>query len=177
MAQLIRKMQERKNPIIVYVEYHSTRERIAALLDQLQVPFSQIIGGVKREERAGIVESLSPGQFHVVLMTRAGIRGINLQKCESTICFDTPFDVNNLVQLLGRQSRIGSPYDVNYVVFVTALGTIDEYKRNYIQSSSKLILDVLSGSAILPVGTVSLTHQDIKNMRRRLLWGRVSKKK
>ena len=110
-------------------------------------------------------------------MTRAGIRGINLQKCESTICFDTPFDVNNLIQLLGRQSRIGSPYDINYVVFITALGTIDEYKKRYVESSSKLILDVLNGSAVLPAGQTSLSYEDIKHMRRKLLWGRSSKKK
>lgn len=160
----------RGNPVIVYVEYHETRITLADLLSRVKIPFMQIIGGMDAEDRQEVLDWAAEGGFKVILMTRAGIRGANLQVCESTVCFDTPFDIKNLIQLLGRQARIGSPYEKNYVYFILAADTIDEYKVANVRQSSSLILEVLRGSATLPESTETLTRDDVIKMRQTVLW-------
>ena len=103
-------------------------------------------------------------------MTKAGIRGVNLQDCETTIAYDTPTDVKDLIQLLGRQSRIGSAFNKNYVIFLGMKETIDEYKLNYVKAHSNVVTQVLEGSSPLPKDTSTVSKEDLTAMRKQFLW-------
>lgn len=172
LIEVIDSLVERGNPFIIYVSYHETRDRLALLLKDRGITTYQITGSTTIPARSKILSKLDSGGPICILITNAGLRGANLQKCESTIVYNIPFSIDDLVQLLGRQSRIGSPYTKNYVFFMTALGTIDEYKAGYLKVNSELVQQVVTGSAILPDNKEVISRKDIVDMRRGLLWGR-----
>lgn len=161
----------RGNPFIIYVAYHDTRKRVEQLLTEEGVEYRSVIGSATARHRSAVVHRIKQGGPICIVMTKAGLRGINLQCAESTLCYDTPMDVKDLVQLLGRQSRLGSPYESNFAFFLSVRDTIDEYKAQYVQAHAELVLKVLSGSAVLPRATETVTKGQVVQLRRRLLWG------
>lgn len=166
----VRQMVDRGNPFIVYISYHDTRKLLKPILEQAGVRVHEITGKTPVKMRRKIRESVQEGGGQCILMTKAGIRGSNLQYCESTLVYDTPTDVRDLIQLLGRQARLGSPFERWYVVFMGIRETVDEYKMMYIMSHSDVVREVMAGTAILPEHTETITKADIIKMRKSLVW-------
>lgn len=163
-------VKKRNNPFIVLVSYYRVRDRLLPILQDQGFNVRIIDGTCSVEDRLAVMDHLKQGADHCCLMTKAGIRSINLQMCETLIVYDTPFDVKDLVQVTGRISRLGSPFTRNYVILLGVKGTIDEYKLNYVSSSSEILKKVLRGEAVLPKNTKTVSRRDVIQSRRSLLW-------
>jgi len=161
---------ERNNPFIVFVAYHDTRHILRNLMTDKGVRVHEIYGDVPVDKRRMIKDEIKKGGLQCVLMTKAGIRGINLQFCETTIMYNTPTDIKDVIQLFGRQCRIGSPFETWYAVFLAVRDTIDQYKAMYVQAHSDLVRQLVEGTAILPKNTHTVTKKDIIKIRKSMIW-------
>lgn len=171
---ILPEMKARGNPFILYVSYHETLERLKPILSNNGIEFFSISGKATISYRRKVIKALDSGWVGCILVTTSGTRGVNLQLCESTIIYNIP-EIKTLIQLLGRQSRIGSPFDQNYVFFISANETIDQYKASVTKTYSNLVLSIVNGSAILPDDDPLSVEAVIKS-RKKLLWGKTSKK-
>lgn len=171
LVEYLPQFTARKNPFLIYVAYHDTVDRIVSVLKAQEIETYKITGKTSVKKRLEVVTRLRQGGPCAVVLTQAGTRGANLQFAESTICFDIPTDIKDLVQLLGRQCRLGSPFEENYMCFLAVTGTIDEYKCKSVMANTDLITKVICGTAILPVNTESITRRQVINLRKKLLWG------
>lgn len=169
-CSLLPAFEKRSNPFIVFISYHDTRKRLLRILHERGIPTHEITGHTSSADRVKVKDKLWEGGLQCVLMTRAGIRGINLQCCESTLMYDIPTDVKDLTQLIGRQARIGSPFDTHYVIFMGVLTTIDEYKLHYVQSNIDTVRQLLEGSSTLPMLDKTYTKRQIIELRKTLIW-------
>ena len=100
-------------------------------------------------------------------------RSINLQAVNNIIVYDIPFSIGDLVQLIGRVTRVDTKYPKQFVYFLEANETIDTYKRLLIQSHSTIIQAIFGEDKNLPYfGDVD---EDIMMkyrtyFKRKLLW-------
>jgi len=62
----------------------------------------------------------------VIFLTMAGAEGINLQQARVMVFFDLPWSAGDLLQLVGRMIRIGSPHQSVYAVNLIAEGPFGE---------------------------------------------------
>jgi superfamily II DNA/RNA helicase len=173
LLSLAKEIAMRGNPFIVYTAYIPTKDRIAYVMTKVGIPCVSITGSVSAKERARIANMLKVGEVCCVILTDAGLRGINLQMCETTIAYHIPFNILGIIQLLGRQCRIGSPYKENFFFFTIAQGTIDEYRENYMRRNIPLVKSVMTGcSVVLPdINDATLSKKDLEVMRGSMLWG------
>lgn len=100
-------------------------------------------------------------------------KSINLQAVNNIIVYDVPFAIGDLIQLIGRITRMDSLYDTQNLIFMEALETIDTYKRLLVQSNATLIQELFGEDSNLPF------YGDIDNdvmkkyrtfFKRKLLW-------
>lgn len=166
---------ERGNPFIVFCAYHDTRRLLKPIIQSYGVKVHEIHGEKDTEHRRAVAHHIrEKGGNQCVLMTKAGIRGANLQFCESTIVYDTPTEVKDLTQLLGRQARLGSPFKKWWVFFLAVQNTIDDYKMSYIVSNADVVRQVVGGTAVLPQSSSTVTREDIIKLRKSLIWRQTS---
>lgn len=166
----VAELAARGNPFIVYIEYHDVRKMLVPIIKKHGVTVHEIYGAISPRERGIVADKTRAGGKQCIIMTKAGIRGANLQFCESTLIYDCPTNIRDLVQLLGRQARIGSPYKKWYAPFIGVRGTIDEYKLMYVMANSEMALSLLRGHLVLPENDRTVTRQDIIDMRKALIW-------
>lgn len=168
--RLLPQLISRGNPFLLYVTYKDVLQRMRQLLARNGVDFRAITGDTPHSERAEIKDWQRQGGPRAILMTKAGSRGINLQFSETMVMYNLPFDIRDMVQLLGRQCRKGSPFSANYVVILGAKNTIDTYKMHNLTVMTDVLLKVLSGESVLPKDTETISRNDLIKERRRLLW-------
>jgi hypothetical protein len=173
LLSLVETIAKRGNPFIIYTAYIPTKDRIAYVMSKAGIPYMTITGASSDKERARIANSVKVGEVCCIILTDAGLRGINLQACETTIAYHIPFNILGIIQLLGRQCRIGSSYKENFFFFTIAQGTIDEYREQYMRRNIPLVKAAMSGSSvILPdISDAHLTKKDLEFMRGSMLWG------
>lgn len=81
--------------------------------------------------------------YNIILINTAGIESINLQASNTLIVVDIPKSAGDLIQLLGRISRIGSKHSNLYVNYLLLKGTQDIAEYNIIQKQLFLLKNIL----------------------------------
>ena len=176
LITVIKEILDRNESVLIYVGFINTLNRLKSMLNAASniLKFTnvfEITGSVKLEERVKLENELPRGS--IVLMTSAGTASINLQKANNIIVYDTPWSLGDLLQLIGRITRIDTKYDTQHIYFLEVEGTIDTYKRKTIESKVGLIQSIFGKQENLP--DIPDEPIDLKELRKYLLWRRGKK--
>ena len=173
LLSIVENIVRKGESTIVYFEYLSTLARVTMVLEKYKKKMSYkevltIKGDVSMEGRKEIAESM--GKSTILLMTRAGAQSLNLQAANHVVIYDMPFAVNNIIQCLGRITRMNTKHKKLYLHLVEVRGTIDTYKRKLIQDRLYLIEELFGDKepSILDVNRID--RDNMKDIKRGLLW-------
>jgi len=169
---LLQNIRDNK-PTIIYCEYVSVLERLNYLIKlfsrDLGILDTLIIkGGVSMSERKKIQNIIAVNR--PLLITSAGGESINLQKANSIIFYDLPYDIAKIMQVIGRITRVDSTFDKQYIDIIEAFGTTDTYKRLCMEKNMKLIESLFGKMNTLPYTTYDNEQKFMSTLRRSLLW-------
>lgn len=160
---------------IIYCDYKETVERLATVLRKKRVDLGlgrifKITGSIDIKTRESVEEKI--GQRDVVLITSAGTESINLQRCNCLIMYDTPFSVKQTIQAVGRICRRDSQYPYQYVILITMMKTIDEYKYRLFQTNLSLVQGAVGAGNDIPLCEEYLVQdsREVQKLKDELLW-------
>jgi len=109
------------------------------------IPSVMIIGEVKTENRARIVEQFNTDpNTRILVMSAAGAFGLNLQAADVVIHYDLPWSVAKYEQRASRSHRMGQKNTV-FEYSLIAKGSVDEFvqkKLNKKQDLSEQLLPI-----------------------------------
>lgn len=171
LIQSLSEVLSRNESCLVYCEYEDTYKRLVSIIEQYKyvLNYSQlhlITGKIKFEDRVK-VESNMPLKS-IVIMTRAGSASINLQAANNIIFYSTPFSLSDVIQAIGRITRVDTKFDIQHVYFLELCDTIDTYKRLMVESKVSTLQALFGDTPTLP--KIEEFDIDYKELKKFLLW-------
>lgn len=111
----------------------------------------RITGAETQEQREynKIAFSDPKSKVKVLLMTRAGGYGLNLQAARVIMLVDSPFSFGELGQIVGRIRRIGSKHSHALVVYFAAEDTFDDHVLDVLKGKKKTIEAVFGNKDLM----------------------------
>ena len=143
-------LAEHEDRVIVFSEHLPTLELIAARVAKLGRPPVIYQGALSRSERARRLAEFRANERAVLVATRAGTEGLNLQFCNVLVNYELPWNPMVVEQRIGRIHRIGQTREAHIVNFA-AQGTIEAHVLQLLDQKIQLFelvvgeLDVILG--------------------------------
>jgi SNF2 family DNA or RNA helicase len=110
---------------IVFTQFRSTMEFLAAQLRDTGCPVTVFHGGLPMPEKEASIERFR-GPARVLVSTEAGGEGRNLQFCRRVINYDLPWNPMKIEQRIGRVHRLGQTGDIRIHNF-SAENTVESH--------------------------------------------------
>ena len=159
--------------LIVYTSYTDTVERLNKVLKSRRVELGlgriyNITGSIDIKTREKVEERINDND--VVIITSAGTESINLQKCNCVIFYDTPFSSKEIIQCIGRITRVDTKHPTQYIIFCGVNDSIDEYKYALFQMHLGVIQRAINVGTNIPLGDLGTDARMVKELREKLLW-------
>lgn len=160
-------------PTLVYCGYIEVLERLKFLIEHFRAELGVssvlvIKGSVSMAERKKIQDMISVDR--PCLITSAGGESVNLQKANSIIFYDLPYDISAIMQVIGRITRVDTKFDRQYIDIIEAFGTTDTYKRLCMEKNMKLVESLFGKMNTLPYTTYNNEQKFMSTLRKSLLW-------
>jgi SNF2 family DNA or RNA helicase len=136
--------------VIVFSEHLPTLELIEERVRRLGRPPVLYQGGLSRDERAKRLKRFREAPAGVLVATRAGTEGLNLQFANVLVNYELPWNPMVVEQRIGRIHRIGQRRDC-HIINLAASGTIEAHVLHLLDQKIKLFelvvgeLDVILG--------------------------------
>lgn len=111
--------------ILIFTDFSTVAEGLIADLQASGLAVGAVLGGGGRA-RDRAVASFMDGELDVLVATKAGERGLNLQVATVLVHYDLPWIPSSVVQRTGRVERRGSTAARVRVVFPIMADTIEE---------------------------------------------------
>lgn len=175
LLKTVKEIADRNEAMIIYVEYKESEKRISKLIGHFRKDLGikdihKVTGEIKKEVRYEVEDKIKPKD--VIIISRAGVQSMNLQRANNIICYNTPFAVGFMVQLVGRVCRIDSKYNSQTVIMLENKDTIDTYKVEIMKGKAKMIKDIIGGVTTLPDEDVELKEDTQRLMKFKYLWNK-----
>lgn len=160
-------------PTLIYCGYIEVLKRLKYLIEvfKKELGVSQVLyidGSVSMSDRKKIQDMISVDC--PCLITSAGGESVNLQKANSIIFYDLPYDISAIMQVIGRITRVDTKYGEQYIDIIEAFGTTDTYKRLCMEKNMKLVESLFGKMNTLPYTTYNNEQKFMSTLRRTLLW-------
>jgi SNF2 family DNA or RNA helicase len=108
-------------PVIIFTEFSKMADILAEKLKSYK-----ITGSVNAEIRNEIVQGFNRGENSILVMTRAGSLGLNLQAAKAVVHYDQPWSLAQKIQREGRAHRMGQK-DMVLIYNLLARKSVDEW--------------------------------------------------
>jgi SNF2 family DNA or RNA helicase len=159
--------------VIVFAYFERTRRRLEMVFEAAlgKVGYERLLkvdAGTDVDERLRIVREFGPRDL--LLLSAAGKESLNFGLADEMWLYDVPFSMGDVVQTIGRMTRLDSPHRDFTVHVPVARETIDEYKAHRVAEKSELIAKVLTDEETLPGDLRIMTDEELEAVRRALLW-------
>jgi len=170
--------------VIVWSKFREVIDAIERALTKVGIKTVRITGKEDEYQREAAKVAFNDGLVPVLLMTKAGQRGLNLQKAGHFFFFDLPWSWGIYRQLVGRMKRTGSLYERVGVYRMLArlhpavlrpgepAETIDHYTLKVVQRK-KILADAVQGDTTtiedIDPSAVMEIFQSIRDSRRLLV--------
>jgi SNF2 family DNA or RNA helicase len=147
---LRRTLEEHREQVIVFSEHLPTLDVIREHVVQHGRRPIVYRGGMSRAERARQLKTFAEAGNGVLIATRAGTEGLNLQFCNVLVNYELPWNPMVVEQRIGRIHRIGQKRDAHIISFA-ADATIEAHVLKLLDQKIKLFelvvgeLDVILG--------------------------------
>ena len=117
---------ENEFPLVVWVHHAEVANAIAEQMEELEVPYGMIVGGVSDKKRNEAVDQYQAGELRVMIasLTAAGV-GVTLTRGCDALFVETDWTPANVTQAIDRQHRIGQERPVLARTLI-AMNTLDE---------------------------------------------------
>lgn len=139
---LIEEKMEAGSQMIIFSQFTSMLDLIAAELRGRQIPYLMLTGSTKSEARMGMVNRFNNDHVPVFLISlKAGGVGLNLVAADTVIHFDPWWNLSAQNQATDRAHRIGQEKKV-HVIKLIAKDTIEE-KIEILQNKKKDLTDAV----------------------------------
>ena len=136
---LTRILKETPDRVVVFSDHRPTIELIEQRVKSLRPPRTPIVywGALTGPERDKRIRAFHDDERSVLIATRAGSEGRNLQICNVLVNYDLPWNPMVVEQRIGRVHRIGQKREV-HIVNLAAAGTIESYILHLLDKKIKL---------------------------------------
>lgn len=142
--------------LIVFTEFATVADVLVEFLRENGFRSEAFKGGSKDRDKYRV--AFQEGEIDVLVATRAGERGLNLQRANAVIHFDMPWTLERVVQRSGRAMRLGSTNKEVDIIYLILKDTIDQRIAEgvvSIASIATLILDNSRGTDVANTDTGS----------------------
>ena len=140
LLELLSELIAEHRRILVFSQFTTMLDLIAADLNEMNIPFVMLTGQTK--DRAAVLESFQNGEAPVFLLSlKAGGVGLTLTKADTVLLYDPWWNPAIERQAMDRAHRIGQDKPV-FVHRLVAKGTIEE-KILALQSRKQALADAL----------------------------------
>ena len=130
-------LKETPDRVVVFSDHRPTIELIEQRVKALGRTPIVYWGALTTAERDKRVRAFHDDERSVLIATRAGSEGRNLQICNVLVNYDLPWNPMVVEQRIGRVHRIGQKREV-HIVNLAAAGTIESYILQLLDKKIKL---------------------------------------
>ncbi len=123
--------------VVVFSDHRPTIELIEQRVKALRRTPIVYWGALTSPERDKRIRAFHDDERSVLIATRAGSEGRNLQICNVLVNYDLPWNPMVVEQRIGRVHRIGQKREV-HIVNLAAAGTIESYILHLLDKKIKL---------------------------------------
>ncbi|MGH7520876.1 MAG: SNF2-related protein [Gemmatimonadales bacterium] len=134
---LTRILKETPDRVVVFSDHRPTIELIEQRVKSLRRTPIVYWGALTTAERDKRIRAFHDDERSVLIATRAGSEGRNLQVCNVLVNYDLPWNPMVVEQRIGRVHRIGQKREV-HIVNLAATGTIESYILHLLDKKIKL---------------------------------------
>ena len=134
---LTKVLKETPDRVVVFSDHRPTIELIEERVKKLGRTPIVYWGAHATPERDKRIRAFHADQTSVLIATRAGSEGRNLQFCNVLVNYDLPWNPMVVEQRIGRLHRIGQTREV-HIVNLAAAGTIESYILQLLDRKIKL---------------------------------------
>lgn len=141
-AQAVDEVLERfPGKLVVFAEFRATISALGERLEAKGISVQPFHGGMSPEEKHRAIETFR-GPARVLIASRAGAEGLNVQFCSSVLNFDLPWNPMVVEQRIGRVHRLGQQEVVN-VFNLSVKDTIEARILDLLTTKLRLFTAVL----------------------------------
>ncbi|MFN2567537.1 MAG: DEAD/DEAH box helicase [Gemmatimonadaceae bacterium] len=150
LAALDDVLSEHRDRVIVFSEHLPTLELIAERVQKLKRTPIIYKGALSSRERAKRLGSFKENERAVLVATRAGTEGLNLQFCNVLVNYELPWNPMVVEQRIGRIHRIGQTREAHIINFA-AQDTVEAHVLRLLDQKIRLFelvvgeLDIILG--------------------------------
>ncbi len=149
-------LKETPDRVVVFSDHRPTIELIAQRVEGLGRQAIVYWGAHTTPERDKRIRAFHADERSVLIATRAGSEGRNLQFCNVLVNYDLPWNPMVVEQRIGRLHRIGQTREV-HIVNLAAAGTIESYILELLDRKIKLF-ELVVGELDLILGEFGGGH-------------------
>lgn len=136
--------------VLIFTEFRATQDYIAYFLEKKGYDTIQFNGGFSMSGKE-YIKHLFEKERDVMISTKAGSQGLNLQFCNSIINYDLPWNPMKLEQRIGRIHRLGQTREV-YIYNLVTKNTIEEKILQVLYKKMNLLEEIVGGMDNVIVG-------------------------
>ena len=130
---------------LLFTEFQTVARLLIDELRDAGLSVGEILGGGGKR-RDEFVAAFQRGELDVVVATKAGERGLNLQVADTVMHLDLPWTPDGVVQRTGRVERIGSASSKVKIVFSVMGSTIEDRIAALVVARSLTSMQALDAS-------------------------------
>ncbi len=150
LAALDEVLAEHRDRVIVFSEHLPTLDLIAERVKKLKRTPIIYNGALSQKERSKRLLAFKENERAVLVATRAGTEGLNLQFCNVLVNYELPWNPMVVEQRIGRIHRIGQTREA-HIVNLAAQGTVEAQVLRLLDQKIRLFelvvgeLDIILG--------------------------------
>jgi SWI/SNF-related matrix-associated actin-dependent regulator of chromatin subfamily A-like protein 1 len=152
VLEIITDFVENDVPALVFAVHREVIDEICAGLDETDVQYGVIDGGVSANERGNIVRAFQAGQLDIVIGSEAMKEGVNLTRASNVLLAERFWTSADEEQAEDRAHRLGQKNAV-VITIPEVPGTIDDRIHELIDSKRKLIDTTVGGARVAETGS------------------------
>uniref|UniRef100_UPI00198199AD DEAD/DEAH box helicase n=1 Tax=Adlercreutzia sp. ZJ242 TaxID=2709409 RepID=UPI00198199AD len=164
IVDLVEQSRDAGAKALVFSQFTSYLELIAAELEAREVPYFRITGATPKKRRVELVDAFNADDTPAFLISlKAGGTGLNLTGASVVIHADPWWNAAATDQATDRAHRIGQENVVS-VYKVIAKGTVEERILALQQAKVELAESVIGGAASSASGLAGLTREELLDL-------------
>ena len=153
---LTKVLKETPDRVVIFSDHRPTIQLIEERVKKLGRKAIVYWGAHSTPERDKRIRAFHDDERSVLIATRAGSEGRNLQFCNVLVNYDLPWNPMVVEQRIGRLHRIGQKREV-HIVNLAAAGTIESYILQLLDRKIKLF-ELVVGELDLILGEFGGAH-------------------
>ncbi len=127
---------------VIFVEYLATADYLKRSFEGEGITTTVYHGGLDDVGRKATLDRFRAGEARVMIATRTGGEGLNVQFCHNLINYDLPWNPMSVEQRIGRLHRLGQEHPVS-VFNLSVEGTVEARVLELLTHKIKLFTAVL----------------------------------